>query len=80
MKLRKVWGDPYPKLRDYGVLGFEKYCPRCELVLAPVNPDRYGEGNLVYWKTRVECPGCHLIIPIDYWRGTWEWDGKDTEE
>jgi hypothetical protein len=74
MRLRKIWGDPYPELKDFGTLGFEKYCPRCELVLAPINPDRYGKGNLVDWKTRVKCPACSLIIPIDYWRGTWEYE------
>lgn len=80
MKLRKVWGDPYPELRDYGALGFEKFCPRCELVLAPVNPKRYDKDGPVPWKNKVECPACRLIIPIDYWRGKWEWDGRNPEE
>ena len=80
MKLRKIWGDPYPELRDYGALGFEKFCPRCEIVLAPVNPKRYDKDGPVPWKNKVECPACRLIIPIDYWRGKWEWDGKNPED
>lgn len=80
MKLRKIWGDTYPELKDYGALGFEKFCPKCELVLAPVNPKRYDKNGPVPWKKKVQCPACQLIIPIDYWRGTWEWDGTHTED
>ena len=73
---RKFWG-PGRELKDYGALGFEKLCPRCELILAPLNPKRYGKGAAVHWKTKVMCPGCRLIIPIDYWRGTWEYQPED---
>lgn len=78
MTQRKYWGGELRELKDYGTLGFEKLCPQCELILAPLNPKRYNKDHPVLGKfNKVQCPACGLKIPIDYWRGTWEWDGKE---